>query len=53
MDHINNDAKGSDRVGKPVILPSSFQGSPRNMQQNYQDAMSIVTRYGKPDVLLP
>ncbi|KAG2215259.1 hypothetical protein INT45_004236 [Circinella minor] len=29
-------------VGKRVILPSSFIGPPRHMQQLYQDAMSIV-----------
>ncbi|GBM40617.1 hypothetical protein AVEN_27202-1 [Araneus ventricosus] len=30
------------RTGKLIILPSSFQGSPRHMQQNYQDAMAMV-----------
>ncbi|XP_075207808.1 LOW QUALITY PROTEIN: uncharacterized protein LOC142312705 [Anomaloglossus baeobatrachus] len=35
-----------------VILPSSFEGSPRNMQQHYQDAMAIVTKYGKPDIFV-
>ncbi|GBL80634.1 hypothetical protein AVEN_240149-1 [Araneus ventricosus] len=34
------------RVGKLVILPSSFQGSPRSMQQNYQDAMAMVRKFG-------
>jgi len=36
----------------PVILPSTFIGSPRNMVQNYQDAMSIVSRFGKPDLFI-
>ncbi|XP_051155716.1 uncharacterized protein LOC127278181 [Leptopilina boulardi] len=39
----------SRRVGKVVVLPSTYQGSPRNMQQNYQDAMTIVRQFGKPD----
>ncbi|XP_075194167.1 uncharacterized protein LOC142294949 [Anomaloglossus baeobatrachus] len=39
-------------IGKTVILPSSFEGSPRNMQQRYQDAMAIVTKYGKPDIFV-
>ncbi|XP_070165618.1 LOW QUALITY PROTEIN: uncharacterized protein [Polyergus mexicanus] len=30
------------RIGKMVILPSMFTGSPRNMLQNYQDAMAII-----------
>ncbi|PIC25660.1 hypothetical protein B9Z55_018506 [Caenorhabditis nigoni] len=39
----------SPAIGKRVILPSTFQGSPRKMLQDYQDAMSIVTKFGKPD----
>ncbi|CAL8069739.1 unnamed protein product [Orchesella dallaii] len=53
MDHINSDADGrNDKPGTAIILPSSFQGSPRNMHQHYQDAMAIVTKYGKPDVFV-
>ncbi|KAL4101110.1 hypothetical protein QTP88_021130 [Uroleucon formosanum] len=40
------------RVGKLVVLPSSFIGSPRNMVQNYQDAMAIVRKFGKPDLFI-
>ena len=40
---------GEDVPGKPVILPSTFEGSPRNYRARYQDAMAIVTKYGKPD----
>ncbi|XP_065215463.1 uncharacterized protein LOC135842058 [Planococcus citri] len=36
-------------LGIPVILPSTFLGSPRYMSQCYQDAMSIVAKFGKPD----
>lgn len=39
-------------VGKLVILPSTFIGSARNMQQNYQDAMAIVRKFGKPDLFI-
>ncbi|GBM67404.1 hypothetical protein AVEN_188003-1 [Araneus ventricosus] len=39
-------------TGKLIILPSSFQGSPRHMQQNYQDAMAMVRKFGKPDLFL-
>ena len=38
--------------GRTVILPSSFHGSPRAMQQNYQDAMVIIGKFGKPDLFL-
>lgn len=36
-------------AGVPVILPSSFIGSPRAMNENYQDSMAIIRKYGKPD----
>ena len=53
MDHVESqDANNNRNPGKVVILPSSFQGSPRAMQQNYQDAMAIVAKYGKPDLFL-
>lgn len=40
------------KTGRIVILPSSFTGSPRNMMQNYQDAMAIVRKFGKPDIFI-
>ena len=50
VDHLNNTANDMNcQVGKIVILPSTFVGSPRYMMQNYQDAMAIVRIKGKPD----
>ena len=40
------------RLSRIVVLPSSFIGSPRNMMQNYQDAMALVRKFGKPDLLI-
>ena len=37
-----------NRAGVQVILPSSFTGGPRYQFQNYQDAMGIVRKHGKP-----
>ncbi|XP_076035366.1 uncharacterized protein LOC143021643 [Oratosquilla oratoria] len=48
-DHLARNNENED-PGVPVILPSSFTGSPRNMQQCYQDAMAIVCKYGRPDL---
>ncbi len=39
-------------VGQVIILPSSFTGSPRALNQLYQDAMGIVRRFGKPDYFI-
>jgi hypothetical protein len=52
-DYIRGRSEGDNyQVGKAIILPSSFQGSPRNMAQNYQDAMAMVSRFGRPDLFV-
>lgn len=35
-----------------LSLKNKLKGSQRNMTQNYQDAMSTVCKYGKPDLFL-
>ena len=50
-DHLRTENPHAD-IGRIIILPSSFSGSPRNMYQNFQDAMSIVRVHGKPDLFL-
>ncbi|XP_058810203.1 uncharacterized protein LOC131675291 [Phymastichus coffea] len=50
MQNSANNVNG--RVGKSVILPSTFIGSPRYMQQCYQDSMALVNEKGKPDIFL-
>ncbi|XP_028675555.1 uncharacterized protein LOC114665257 [Erpetoichthys calabaricus] len=53
MDHINNLAENKGvKPGTIYILPSTFQGSPRAHQQNFQDAMAIVRKHGGPDVFM-
>lgn len=42
---------GAD-IGRRLILPSSFTGSPRYQHQLFQDAMAIVRRFGKPDFFI-
>lgn len=39
-------------IGKRIVLPSSFTGSPRYMIQNFQDAMAICRWVGHPDIFL-
>ena len=41
-----------DRLGRSVILPASHIGSPRDMHSQFQDAMAVVRRYGKPDLFI-
>lgn len=39
-------------VGKRIVLPSTFTGGSRYMQQNYQDAMAICRWTGYPDLFI-
>jgi hypothetical protein len=49
MDFLNNRAERENiTVGMTYILPSSFIGSPRFIQQAYQDSMAICAKFGKP-----
>ncbi|XP_069968901.1 uncharacterized protein [Bactrocera oleae] len=42
----------TNEIGSAVILPSSYIGSPRNMQEYIQDAMTYVRHYGRPDLFI-
>lgn len=51
--NVDNDLQdNADRIGRRVILPSTFIGSPRNMHQNYLDAMALVQKFGKPSLFI-
>ncbi|XP_029174600.1 uncharacterized protein LOC114943183 [Nylanderia fulva] len=53
IDYLANTANNNNaHIGKMIILPSTFVGSPRNMLQHYQDAMAIVRKNGKPDIFV-
>ena len=51
-DAVNNGDTDGNNIGRLVVLPASFTGSPRSMFQHYQDAMAIVRRFGKPDLFI-
>lgn len=52
-DHVANAAENAGlQAGVPVILPSSFEGSPRNMRERLQDAMAIFGKHGPPDLFI-
>ena len=46
------DNSNLNNVGRPMILPSSFVGSPRFYHQLYLDAMALPCRYHKPDLFI-
>lgn len=39
-------------IGRRVILPSTFAGSPRQMSQLYHDAIALVREYGYPSLFI-
>ncbi|XP_063781211.1 uncharacterized protein LOC134929546 [Pseudophryne corroboree] len=52
-DHVANMAVNLNMpAGVSVILPSSFEGSPRQMRERCCDAMSIFAKWGAPDVFI-
>lgn len=54
-DELHRDGRSGStltNVGKPVILPSSFVGSPRYYHQLYLDAMALPHRFHKPDLFI-
>ena len=51
MDRVGNDQVLEPReIGKKMILSASYPGSPRALKGLYQDAMTIVRRFGRPDL---
>jgi hypothetical protein len=50
--YVPEEGESAHPPGRPVILPSTFVGGMRYMQQAYQDAMTIVGRKGPPDLFL-
>ncbi|KAL5730336.1 DNA helicase [Ranunculus cassubicifolius] len=52
QDALNAGENNAANVGRRIILPSSYLGSPRDMYQRYQDAMALVQKYGKPDLFI-
>ncbi|XP_020262692.1 uncharacterized protein LOC109838679 [Asparagus officinalis] len=48
---FRGDTEGS-QVGQRIVLPSSFTGDPRYMNQNYQDAISLCRVMGNLDLFI-
>ena len=46
------DANDGVNAGQKVILPPSVTASPRWYAESFQDSMSLVRKYGKPDYFL-
>ena len=48
VDAAAGDADGTaSHIGTRIVLPPTFVGGPRYMQQQYQNSMAIVRKYGE------
>ena len=52
VDSVNRGDTDATKIGKWIVLPSSFTGSQRDMQQNYQDCIDICRTCGSPDLFI-
>jgi hypothetical protein len=52
VDAMQQDGANNTNFGRMVVLPTSFAGSPRQMNQLYQDSMAFVRKFGKPDLFI-
>lgn len=48
---LREDMSSAD-IGRRIILPSSYTGGDRYMQQLYQDSMAIVSHFGRPSLFI-
>ena len=51
-DYMVADDDESGPPGRRIVLAATFTGGPRYMVAQYQDAMTIVSKYGKPDLFV-
>ena len=52
LDSITEGETSAAKVGCRVILPPSFVGGPRDMKRRFLNALTLVQRYGKPDLFI-
>jgi hypothetical protein len=52
VDAMQQDGVNSTNFGRMVVFPASFAGSPRYMNQLYQDSMAFVRKFGKLDLFI-
>jgi len=52
VDAMQQDEANNTNFGRMVVLLPTFVGSPRHMNQLYQDSMALVRKFGKPDLFI-
>uniref|UniRef100_K3ZF28 Helitron helicase-like domain-containing protein n=1 Tax=Setaria italica TaxID=4555 RepID=K3ZF28_SETIT len=49
VDTLATGEADASKAGHRIVLSKQFSGSDRDVQSQFMDAMTLVTRYGKPD----
>ncbi|XP_056688027.1 uncharacterized protein [Spinacia oleracea] len=52
LDTVERGENSAANAGHRVVLPPTFIGGPRDLKKGYLNAMALVQRYGKPDLLV-
>ncbi|KAK9740632.1 hypothetical protein RND81_03G049700 [Saponaria officinalis] len=52
LDTLETGENCAANIGRRVILPPTFLGGPRDIKKRYLNAMSLVQKYGKPDLFI-
>jgi hypothetical protein len=52
VDAMQQNGANNINFGHMVVLPATFAGSPRHMNQLYQNSMALVRKFGKPDLFI-
>jgi hypothetical protein len=52
VDAMQQDGANNTNFGRMVVLLASFVGSPRHMNQFYQDSMAFIRKFGKHDLFI-
>ncbi|KAK9665852.1 hypothetical protein RND81_14G140800 [Saponaria officinalis] len=52
LDTLESGENCAANIRRRVILPPTFLGGPRDMKKRYLNAMSLVQKYGKPDLFI-
>ncbi|GJU07763.1 DNA helicase PIF1, ATP-dependent [Tanacetum coccineum] len=51
-DYVTRGDTSATGLGKRIVLPQTYIGSPRYMMYNYQDVMALCQTYGNPDLFI-
>ncbi|EEE69305.1 hypothetical protein OsJ_28588 [Oryza sativa Japonica Group] len=52
VDVINSGETRGSEIGTRIVLPRSFPGGNRDMQQRFLNAMVLVQHFGRPDYFI-